>query len=105
MEWIASKIKNIPEDSYVRVMVKKGSALSLGEDVLQTRWPTLNWTVDHEKVKQRAIGIDLVVQEKTSEAIIINRDTVCTLVQIKLQETPTPAGAVEKALSMLKEFV
>lgn len=86
MEYIASKIKSIPNDSYIRIIVNKSSALALSEDVLNKRWPTLNWKIDYVKKKNEQATIDLVVNSAPRDLIVINKDSVTDLVKNKLKE-------------------
>ena len=82
-----NRLKNIRPDSFIRVLVNKDHPVLKKKDILDKRYPTINFTVDTLEKKVSKKTTEVIEDYKVYEPIIITRNTIATLLRDRISMT------------------
>lgn len=100
---IERAVRDLPNDSFVRLSAPSGHAVLSNLAVLRERWPLLNWSTiaKDREVKKQEVVLD---HKKIYVPLVINRQNITEIVQTRLHNRGYPAELVQMSVLNLGEI-
>ena len=102
LQYIQNKLQKIPIDSYIRIEAKSTTPIVNNLDLVKKKFPLYHWSIITDKQQIESINN---IELSNYTPIIINRDTLPTLVANKLNTFTMDNLHRDKAMEILKEVL
>lgn len=104
LQFLDRRVQKLRPGSHVRIESKKKHPIAHGLETLNSRWPHLSWSfLLKDKDKEKPKTSDALIDQQQYVPLIINRESIGSLVTDRLKNKNVSATLIETALAQLHE--